>query len=59
MCTLDNLSTFLTTIIQQREKIILVKKQRFVLMLASNSLINKYVYITKSQFLFITELLKM
>ena len=28
-------------------------------MLASNSFINKYVYITKSQFLFISEMLKM
>ena len=28
-------------------------------MLASNSFINKYVYITKSQFLFISEILEM
>ena len=57
--TLDNLWKFLTTVYQQREKNIGKKTKACALMLASNSFINKYVYITKSQFLFISEMLKM
>ena len=57
--TIDNLWTFLSTIYQQREKIIGKKQKGFALMLASNSFINKYIYFAKSQFLFISEMLKM
>ena len=57
--TLDNLWTFLTTVYQQREKKYRQKTKGFALILASNSFINKYVYFVKSQFLFISEMLKM
>ena len=56
--TLDNLWTFLTTVYQQREKN-RQKTKGFALMLASNPFTNKFVYITKSQFLFISEMLIM
>ena len=35
------------------------KTKGFALMLASNCFINKYVYITRSQFLFVSDMLKM
>ena len=35
------------------------KTEEFALMLASNFFVNKYVYITKSQFLFVSDMLKM
>ena len=43
---------------QQREKKYRQKAKGFVLMLASNAFINKYVYFAKSQFLLISEMLK-
>ena len=46
------------TVHQQREKKYWQKTKEFALMLASNSFINKYVYITKSQILFNSEMLK-
>ena len=56
--TLDNWWTFLTTVYQQREKKYRQKAKGFAIMLASNSFINKYFYFAKSQFLFISEMLK-
>ena len=50
---------FYYTVYQQREKKYCQKTKGFALMLASNSCINKYVYFAKSQFLFISEMLKM
>ena len=41
------------------KKIYRQKTKRFAFMLDSNSFTNKHVYITKSQFLFICEVLKM
>ena len=57
--TFDNLWTFLTTVYQQREKKYWQKTKGFALMLAVNLFINKYVYITKPQFLVISEKIKM
>ena len=57
--TLDNIWTFLTSVYQQCEKKYWQKTKGFALMLVSNCFINKYVYITKSQFLFVTGMLKM
>ena len=56
--TLNNLWTFLATLYQQREKKYRQKTKGFALMLASNSFINKFVYFAKSQFLFISKMLK-
>ena len=60
--TLDNLWTLLTTVLlvyqQSEKKKYSQKTTGFELMLASNSFINKYVYFAKSQFLLISEMLK-